>query len=99
MDNTYRVSWSIVNPETGKVEARLGTIFDADTSLGAYLFAEYRAKQMLYKHFPQYVELAEEYAMEIVTEAEEQGQALDEESILSEKLLEYIDIEVKEIVH
>lgn len=97
--DTYRVSWNVVNPETWEVEASAGTIYDADTSLGAYLFAEYRAKQMLYKDFPQYVERATEEVMELVTEAEEWGQALDEDSILSEELLKYLDIKIEKIVY
>lgn len=97
--DTYRVSWNVVNPETWEVEASAGTIFDADTSLGAYLFAEYRAKQMLNEDFPQYVAIAEENTRELVTEAEEWGQALDEISILSEKLLEFLDIKVENIVY
>lgn len=99
MDNIYQLSWSIVNPETWEVEATEECTYNADTSLGAYLFAEFKAKQMLEADFPQYVELAEIDTAELVTEAEEWGQALDEESILSEKLLDYIDIKVKEIVY
>lgn len=97
--DTYRVSWNVVNPETWEVEASAETTYEADTSLGAYLFAEYKAKQMLNKDFPQYVERTTEEVMELVTEAEEWGQALDEDSILSEELLKYLDIKVEKIVY
>jgi hypothetical protein len=99
MNNIYQLSWSVINPETWEVEATEECAYNADTSLGAYLFAEYKAKQMLNEDFPQYVESAKEAAMELVTEAEEWGQALDEDSILSENLLEYLDIKVEENVY
>lgn len=99
MNNTYQLSWNVVNPETWDVEASGECTYNADTSLGAYLFAEYKAKQMLNEDFPQYVEIAEENTRELVTEAEEWGQALDEDSVLSEELLEFLDIKVEEIVY
>lgn len=98
MNNIYQLSWSVINPETWEVEATEECAYNADTSLGAYLFAEYKAKQMLNEDFPQYVEIAEEITRELVVEAEEWGQALDEDSVLSEELLKFLDIKVEKIV-
>ena len=99
MEKTYRITWSITNPAIGEVISNAHILCEADSYFEAYLWAEYKIKQKLISLFPYIWEIEKKKAHEIVTEAKEWNQILNEDSILSERLSKYIKFDVTELHH